>query len=104
MSIAAIEVQPRVKNVEFINDMLSIRIEDGRIVLVPLKWYPRLLYATETERNDWCIFEDANGRDIIFWESLDELIPVVALLAGVPSRESERSFERWLSERKFAGG
>lgn len=100
MSIATIEVQPRIKNVEFTNDMLSVTIEDGRILIVPLKWYPRLLYATETERNDWRVFEDADGRDIIFWESLDELIPVVALLAGVPSRESRRSLERWLLERK----
>ena len=102
MSIATIEVQPRVKNLEFSDDMLSVTIEDSRILIVPLKWYPRLLYATETERNDWRVFEDADGRDIIFWESLDELIPVVALLAGVPSRESRRSLERWLSERKPA--
>ena len=99
-----IEVQPRVEKVELTNDMLAVTIKDGHIVFVPLKWYPRLLHGTETERNDWRIFEDADGRDIIFWESLDELIPVVALLAGVPSRESQRSFERWLSERKFAGG
>jgi hypothetical protein len=102
MSIATIGVQPRVKKVEFTNDMLSVTIEDGRIMFVPLKWYPRLLQAAEVERNDWRVFEDADGRDIIFWESLDELIPVIALLAGVPSRESKRSLERWLSARKSA--
>ncbi len=100
MSIATIEVQPRVENVEFSNDLLSIRIKDGRIVAVPLIWYPRLLHATAEERNDWRVFEDSDGRDIIFWERLDELIPVIALLAGVPSRESKRSLEKWLAERK----
>jgi hypothetical protein len=42
----------------------------------------------------------SDGRDIIFWEDLDELIPAVSLLAGVPSRESRRSFERWLASRQ----
>ena len=45
------------------------------------------------------MFEDSDERDILFWEALDELIPVIALLAGTPSRESKRSLARWLAER-----
>ncbi len=101
MSIATIEIQPRVAKVDFDNDKLIVSIEDGRIVLTPVAWYPRLLHATPAEQNDWRVFEDTDGRDVIFWEQLDELIPVVALLAGIPSRESKRSFERWLSTRKL---
>jgi|GEM_PF-1964385 hypothetical protein len=100
MSIATIEIQPRVINVDFTNDMLSVTIEDGRIIFAPLKWYPRLFDATDVERNDWRVFEDSDGRDIIFWERLDELIPVIALIAGTPSRESARSFERWRAARR----
>lgn len=100
MSIAIIEAQPRVHNVQFTENLLTVHIEDGRVVSVPLKWYPRLAHATPDEKNDWRVFEDSEGRDILFWERLDELIPVVALLAGVPSRESKRSLEHWLSERK----
>ena len=37
MSIATIEIQPRVENVEFAEDLFSVEIEDGRIVLVPLE-------------------------------------------------------------------
>ena len=48
------------------------------------------------------VFEDSEGRDIIFWERLDELIPVIALLTGAPSRESKRSVEKWLATRKVA--
>lgn len=102
MSIATIETQPRVKDVEFIDGKLSVMIEDGRTVIIPLDWYPRLGHATKAELDDWRVFEDVDGRDIIFWESIDELIPVVALLTGVPSRESNRSFERWLSRRQSA--
>ena len=100
MSIATIEVQPRVENVQFGDNMLSVTIQDGRIVSVPLSWYPRLLHAAAKERGDWRVFQDSDGRDIIFWEALDELIPVIALLTGVPSRESKRSFERWLASRR----
>ncbi len=99
MNIATIEVQPRVEHVEVSNDRLVVTLADGRTVSVPLEWYPRLLHATEEERSDWRVFEDTEDRDIIHWEQLDEFIPAIALLAGVPSRESRRSFERWLSSR-----
>ena len=99
MSIATIDTQPRVEAVEFADGMLSVRLVDGRIVLVPLEWYPRLHHASAGERQSWRVFEDSDGPDIIFWEQLDELIPVIALLAGVPSRESRRSLEQWLASR-----
>lgn len=100
MSIATINIQPRVEAVDFVEGMLSVRLVDGRTVLVPLEWYSRLLHATSDERQQWRVFEDSDERDIIFWEQLDELIPVVALLAGVPSRESRRSLAKWLAGRK----
>lgn len=103
MSMATTYVQPRISEVDFAEDKLVVSIDDGRAVLTPLAWYPRLLHATGTERNDWRVFEDTDGRDVIFWEQIDELIPVVALLAGVPSRESKRSVGRWLARRDPAG-
>jgi len=100
MSIATIDIQPRVRTVSVTEELLTVHMEDQRVVSVPLSWYPRLVYATSDERNDWRVFEDSDGRDIIFWERLDELIPVVALLTGIRSRESKRSLERWLADRK----
>lgn len=93
------QVQPRAETVEFSNGMLSVSLADGRVVLVPLDWYPRLFHASESERQQWRVFEDSDERDIVFWEQLDELIPVIALLAGVPSRESRRSLEQWLASK-----
>ena len=95
-----IEVQPRVTTVEWTDDKLAMMLTDGRVVMAPLAWYPRLLHATPAERTDWRVFEDTDDRDVIFWVQLDELIPVVALLARVPSRESTRSLERWLAQRR----
>lgn len=99
MSIATVEIQPRVANVVLDETTLTVAIADGRVVMVPLDWYPRLLHATPAERQAWRIFEDSNGRDIIFWEELDELVPLVALLTGTPSRESPHAFEQWLAKR-----
>ena len=82
--------------------MLAMDMADGRTLLVPLSWYPRLQHATPIELANWTIFEDSDGRDILFWEELDELIPLIALVVGTPSRESTRSFERWLAERNAA--
>ena len=100
MSTVTIDIQPRVAAVAIADDRLAVTLEDGRTVLAPLAWYPRLQHATPDERQDWRVFEDTAGRDVIFWEQIDELIPVVALLAGVRSRESVRSFERWLAARR----
>lgn len=100
MSTATIDIQPRVSDIGFTDDdMFSVHLVDGRIVLIPLEWYPRLMNATTEERQDWRVFEDSDERDIIFWESLDELIPAIALLTGVPSREAERSLQKWLRQR-----
>ena len=85
-----------------LDETLSVTIADGRTLLVPLSWYPRLQHATPNELQNWTVFEDSDGRDILFWEELDELIPLIALVVGVPSRESPHSFERWLAERHTA--
>lgn len=100
--IANMDVQPRVVGVEIRDETLAVAIADGRTLLVPLSWYPRLQHATPNELENWTVFEDSDGRDILFWEELDELIPLIALVVGVPSRESARSFERWLAERDTA--
>jgi hypothetical protein len=36
----------RVLDVEFSDDALSVSLRDGRVISVPLAWYPRLLDGT----------------------------------------------------------
>jgi hypothetical protein len=69
---------------------------DGRSLIIPLSWYPRLLHATQKERENWEILGDGYA---IAWDDLDEHIGIEGLLAGKSSGESERSFERWLTSR-----
>ena len=77
-------------------DTLSVDLEDGRSVSVPLSWYPRLLHGTEIERDDWKIIGDGEG---ISWPSLDEDISTDGILEGNPSAESDRSLQKWLGSR-----
>jgi hypothetical protein len=76
---------------------LSVELADGRTIVVPLAWYPRLVHATAKERKCWRLI--AGGRGI-HWPDLDEDISVVNLLAGQPSAESQTSLKKWLATRQ----
>jgi len=81
-------------------DALAIDLADGRTVIAPLAWYPRLLHGSSEERKRWRLIGRGEG---IHWPDLDEDISVDGLLAGRPSGESQRSFKRWLTERSLNG-
>ena len=51
--MSTLELNPdlRVKDLRFTEDELVVSIADGRTVLVPLVWYPRLLGATPEQRS-----------------------------------------------------
>lgn len=53
MSISAIRTDERVKNVYFTDETISVNLMDGRVITVPLVWYPRLLNATPAQRSNW---------------------------------------------------
>ena len=70
MSTSAIEVR-------FDADSMWVELTDGRTIGVPLMWFPRLLNASEHERNQCEI-----GSFGLHWSALDEDISIEALLAG----------------------
>ena len=82
MGILALAADERVSGVEFTEDALSVALMDGRIITVPLVWYPRLLDATETERNNWQISGGGYG---IHWPDIDEDLSTDGLLRGAPA-------------------
>lgn len=65
------------KNVRFDEDSFWVELADGRVIGVPLAWYPRLLGATAEQLAAY----ELSPRGI-HWECLDEDISVVGLLAG----------------------
>jgi hypothetical protein len=54
-----------------------VTLGDGRVLGVPLVWFPRLLHATPEQRRQLRI--SARG---LHWEALDEDISLAGLLAG----------------------
>lgn len=100
MIISTNEMQtPEVGDVSVTEDTLQVELSDGRTISVPLAWYPRLVHATQDERDNWELIGEGQG---IRWPDLDEDLSVEGLIAGRPSGESQRSFKRWL-EAKRAG-
>src|SRR5882724_5950466 len=87
----------RVLNVLVTDDTLSVDLEDGRTVSVPIGWYPRLASGTDSERSN---FEISGAGYGVHWPDLDEDIGVEGLLLGKRSLEGSASFERWLEQRK----
>lgn len=59
------------------DDDLSVVLSDGRKVVVPLAWFPRLVRASAEQRADWELIGKGVG---IHWEAVDEDISVASLL------------------------
>lgn len=97
LSVVVTLALPRVVNVTVTDDTLSVELEDGRTVSVPIGWYPRLVYGTPAERGNFQISGAGYG---IFWPDLDEDIGIEGLLLGKKSTEHPTSFERWLQRRR----
>ncbi|MGW8256058.1 MAG: DUF2442 domain-containing protein [Thermoguttaceae bacterium] len=98
MSFSAIEIEiPKALNVSIKKDALSVDLSDGRTIVVPLQWFPRLVHASVAERNNWRLVGRGHG---IHWEDIDEDISIEGLMAGRPSAESQKSLKKWFSARQ----
>jgi len=96
MTTLVLEQDPVAVKVALTADHLIVELGDGRSLTVPLAWYPRLLYGSPAERQNWLLLGDGYA---IEWPDLDEHIGVEGLLAGRRSGESQTSFNRWLASR-----
>lgn len=78
------EVRPgeRVKGVHVTEDTLTVDLIDGRTIIVPLAWYPKLLDATPEERRNVQISGAGYG---IHWPDVDEDLSTEGLLRGAPA-------------------
>src|SRR5271157_3857724 len=59
------------------SDALSVTLTDGRVVSVPLVWFPRLADASPRQRSGWELIGGGVG---VHWEAIDEDISVASLL------------------------
>jgi hypothetical protein len=87
----------RAQRVSVTEDTLVVDLVDGRTIIVPVTWYPRLAHGTPAERANWRLIGEGEG---IHWPELDEDISVDGLLAGRRSGETQASLRRWFESRK----
>ncbi len=97
VSVATLNVVPRITQVNVTDDTLTVDLDDGRTIAVPIGWYPRLAYGTPAERANVTISSAGYG---LHWPDLDEDIGVEGLLLGRKSAESATSLARWLAARQ----
>jgi hypothetical protein len=78
------EIRPgeRVKDVRFTKNAMAVDLVDGRTIIVPLVWYPRLLEAAPEQRQNWQIAGAGYG---IYWPDIDEDLSTEGLLRGAPA-------------------
>ncbi len=89
--------EARAQHVSVTEDALVVDLVDGRMIAVPLTWYPRLAHGSAAERGRWRLIGEGEG---IHWPDLDEDISIEGLLAGRRSGETQTSLRRWLESRK----
>ena len=75
----ALTIEASATKIWFDEFNMWINFADGRILAVPLEYFPRLLNATKEERNKYILSGNGTG---IHWEELDEDISVHGLLLG----------------------
>jgi hypothetical protein len=97
MSTLVTEHDVFAESISFSEDSMTVQLDDGRALSIPLAWYPRLLHGTRQEREKFELIGDGEG---IHWPDLDEDISVEGLLAGRRSAESDASLARWLEKRR----
>ena len=67
------------KTVKFRDEMMEVHLTDGRIISVPVIWFPLLHEATAEQRER---YEIGGGGVSLHWPEIDEDISVAGLLAG----------------------
>ncbi len=97
MNTLAIDIQTiKARRVSVTDETLTVELTDGRVISVPLAWYPRLWYGSPEERSR---FEIIGDGELIHWPDLDEDLSVAGILAGRRSGESPASLKKWLTAR-----
>ncbi|MBL8023107.1 MAG: DUF2442 domain-containing protein [Elusimicrobia bacterium] len=74
---------PAILSVSFPKDTLRVSLSDGRVVEVPLAWFPSLSRASKKELRDCKISVSGYG---IHWPSLDEDLSVFGFLYAPANR------------------
>lgn len=89
----------RIRNIHFSNGRLDVVLSDGRVLSLPLAWYPTLQGATKSERDNWRLLADGEG---VHWEDIDEDLSLEGFLNGWPAAGSTEYQRKKNSVEYFA--
>jgi len=67
------------KTVKFDDEMMHVYLTDGRIISVPIIWFPLLHEATLVQRKRY----EIGGGASLHWPEIDEDLSIAGLMAGV---------------------
>jgi hypothetical protein len=73
---------PGIVDVKFSDEAMTVSLTDGRILSIPLAWYPRLSEANRKQLENYEISPSGYG---IHWPDLDEDLSVLGFL--LPDRK-----------------
>ena len=77
MNVLIINKSHNAIDVSFTETKMTVFLEDGRELSIPLEWFPRLRNATIKQLEKWRFIGGGEG---IHWEDIDEDISVENLL------------------------
>lgn len=72
-------IEPAITDVAVSAHLLTVTLNDGRIVSTPVSWYPRLRDATQAQRSNWKIIGSGIG---VNWPDVDEDLSLQGMLDG----------------------
>lgn len=75
---------PLASEIKCTDDELIVSLKDGMVLHLPLSWFPKLLHATLSQRNNFEILGDGEG---VHWGSIDEDLSVKGFLQGISVRQ-----------------
>ena len=90
-----LELNVRATGVVVTDQIITVDLDDGRSVVVPTVWYPRLSYATRKERLNYEISPFG-----IEWPDVEADFSIRGILLGRKSGEGSASLSYWLENRK----
>jgi hypothetical protein len=82
---AYVPVTALAKAAECDEEMLRVTFTDGRVLSVPLVWFPVLRAASAEQRTR---YEIGGGGISLHWPELDEDLSIAGLMAGVDWRSA----------------
>ncbi len=86
------------QRVNFTDTHAMVELADGRIIGVPLRFFPLLEAASDEERANYQL-----GACDIYWEDIDDGIDLAAMLSGlylVPRKDYQYHVQKLIAEHK----